>query len=68
MFSLLPDSSVAVHKTVVLPKGNANGALFVIATGSISDTNGFTSEIVLLLSEVASNVMLDGMASFGGMV
>src|SRR5579872_6368935 len=68
VFALFPDASVAVQVTVVLPNGNTSGALLSIVTGSMSATAGFASDIVLLLSEVASKVMLAGMVSFGGMV
>src|SRR5579872_3330896 len=68
VFALFPDASVAVQVMVVLPNGNTSGALLSIVTGSMSDTAGFASDIVLLLREVASKVMLAGMVSFGGMV
>src|SRR4029077_6851507 len=53
---------------MVLPSGKVCDALFVIVTGSISDTVALPSGTVLLSSEVASNVTSAGGVRFGAVV
>src|SRR5574340_752043 len=53
---------------VVFPSGNTFGELFVIVTCSISFAVALPIGIVLLSSEVASNVIPAGTVSCGGIV
>src|SRR5437660_1792146 len=64
----LPDASIAVHVTVVNPRLNTFGALLVTVTCPRSVTVGVPNEMVLLSSDVASNVMSFGGVIFGGVV
>ena len=65
---MLPDASVAIHRMLVFPSGNCCGALFVMVTCSMSLADALPNGIVLLSSEVASNVIPAGTVSFGGVV
>src|SRR5689334_12522197 len=63
---ILPEVSFAVHNTDVLPSGNVCDALFVIVTGSISDTVALPNGTVLLSSEVACTFTSFGAVKLGG--
>src|SRR5690242_17826694 len=64
----LPAVSIAIHVTVVKPILNTFGALLVTVTCSRSDIAGVPNGMVLLLSDVASNVMSFGGVIFGAVV
>ena len=65
---MLPDVSLAVHSMVVFPSGNVFDALLVMVTCWMSVAVALPIGTILLSSEVASNVMLGGTVSFGGVV
>ncbi len=65
----LPDSSVAVHVTVVSPSGNFSGASFVTCTWlTTSCAFGAIMDTVLSVAEVASDVISDGAVMDGATV
>ena len=65
--AVLPDPSVTVQVTVVLPSGNAEGALLVTeATEQLSEVVGFPNETPvavqpeLVLAETAAGAVMEG--------
>ena len=65
----LPDSSVAVHVTVVSPSGNFSGASLVTFTWlTESFAIGAVNDTVLSAADVASDVMFSGAVNVGDVV
>src|SRR6185437_791770 len=68
-FALLPDSSVAIHVTVVFPNGNILGALFSSETTlTLSETVAFPIGTVLSVRDVAVCLTSEGAVIFGAVV